>query len=546
MQKTSIAQSLSHTFPGFGREYMPPFDEGAYLYMPTTMPHASIGEVIDILSHIDSEIAKIPEVDRVVGKLGRVNSALDPAPVSMIETMVTYKPEFRMQNGKKVRQWRDKIRSSKDIWNEIVQAAQRPGLTSAPMLMPISTRIVMLQSGMRAPMGIKIHGPSLDTIQNFGIALETILKEVPSIRAETIFADRVVGKPYIEIEIDREAIGRFGLSTTEVQNVLQVALGGMTLTKTVEGRQRYPVRVRYMREERDSIEAMERVLVSTGAGQQIPLDQLVDIRYVKGPQVIKSEDTFLTSYVLFDRQPNIAEVDAVQLAQATIEEKIRSGELNVPAGVSYEFAGSYQNQLRSEQRLKLLIPIALALVFILLYLQFKQISTSLIIFSGVVVAISGGFILLWLYAQPWFLNISVSDVDIRELFQVKTINLSVAVWIGFIALVGIATDDGVVISTYLHQSIAVSYPKTRKEAQSRILEAGTRRIRPCLMTTATTILALLPVVTSQGRGSDVMLAMALPSIGGMLIELMTLFVVPVLFCAVLESKLSRSNDSELA
>lgn len=538
-----VVSKIAHALPGFGREYMPTFDEGSYLYMPTTMPHASIGEALDVLSEMDAAIAQIPEVDRVVGKLGRADTALDPAPVAMIETIISYLPEYAEDaSGRRVRQWRDEIRSPGDIWDEIVKAAQRPSLTSAPMLMPINARIVMLQSGMRAPMGIKVRGPTLEAIEKLGFALEGVLKSVPSVRPETVFADRVVGKPYLEIAIDRQAIGRFGLSIVDVQHVLQVALGGMTLTTTVEGRERYPVRVRYMREQRDSIEALTRVFVPTPSGQQIPLSQLATFTYVRGPQVIRSEDTFLTSYVLFDRKSETAELQTVQEAKAVIADAIASGALELPIGTSFEFAGSYENQIRSEKRLMLLIPIALAMVFTILYLQFHRVVISAIIYSGVAVAVSGGFSLLWLYGQPWFLDAVVFDTSLRELFQVDVVNMSVAVWIGFIALVGIATDDGVVMSTYLQQTFAREQPSSQEEVRKLTIQAGTRRVRPCLMTTATTILALLPVITSQGRGADIMVPMALPSVGGMLIELMTLFVVPVLYCSVEEWKLRRRQS----
>lgn len=542
IRTTSLASKVAHALPGFGREYMPPFDEGSFLYMPTTMPHASVGEALQTLSGMDAAIAAIPEVDRVVGKIGRVDSALDPAPVSMIETIITYKPEYTTDaDGNRVRQWREHIKNSTDIWNEIVAAAQRPGLTSAPVLMPINARIVMLQSGMRAPMGIKVHGPSLEVIEAFGLQLETVLKAVPSVKTEAVFADRVVGKPYLEIELNREAMGRFGLSIVEVQRIMQVALGGITLTRTVEGRERYGVRVRYMRESRDSVEALRRVFVPTKSGAQIPLEQLADFRYVRGPQMIKSEDTFLTSFVLFDRKSAFAEVDVVEDALNEIERRIGTGELVIPAGVSFEFAGSYENQVRSEKRLTLLLPIALAFVFLLLYLQFSRVAVTLIIYSSVVVAVSGGFILIWLYGQPWFLDGSVFETSLRELFQVRDVNMSVAVWIGVIALIGIATDDGVVMSTYLQQRFSASPPKTLEDIRVCTLEAGVRRVRPCLMTTATTILALLPVVTSTGRGADIMMPMALPAVGGMLIELMTLFVVPTLFCLVEEGKWHYEN-----
>ncbi len=524
-----------------GREYMPPFDEGSYLYMPSTMPHASMRESLDMLSGMDAAIAAIPEVDRVVGKIGRAETPLDPAPLSMVETVITYKPEWGVDaDGNEVRQWRDHIKGPGDIWQEIVDAATWPGATSAPVLQPINARIVMLQSGMRAPMGIKVHGPDLDTLEDFGLRLEEVLKSAPGLRPETVFADRVVGKPYLEIDIDREAIGRYGLRVVDVQDTLQVALGGMTLTRTVEGRERYPVRVRYMREDRDSVEALRDVLIPTPGGQQIPLQQLADVRYVKGPQMIRSEDTFLTSYVLFDKQPELAEVDAVLAAQQAIAQHIEAGHLQVPAGVSYTFAGSYENQLRSEQRLMILVPIALAFVFILLYLQFHRVASTAIIYSGVLVAVAGGFGLLWLYGVPGFLDVSLFGVSMQDLFHVGTVNMSVAVWVGVIALIGIATDDGVVMMTYLRQRFTAAPPATIEDVRARTLEAGTRRVRPCLMTTATTLLALLPVVTSQGRGADIMVPMALPMLGGMAIELMTLFVVPVLYCAMEERAVKRA------
>ena len=536
---------VAHALPGFGREFMPAFDEGSYLYMPTTMPHASVGEALASLKQLDAAIAAIPEVDRAVGKLGRADSALDPAPISMFETIVTYTPEYGLDvDGKRVRLWRDHIRSSKDIWDEIVKAAQAPGLTSAPMLMPINTRIVMLQSGMRAPLGIKVKGPDLKTIESFGMQLEELLKEVPLIRRETVFADRVVGKPYIEIDIDREAIGRYGLSIRRVQNVIQVALGGRTLTRTVEGRERYGVTVRYMRESRGSVEALQRVYVPTPGGEQIPLEQLASIRYVKGPQVIKAEDTFLTSYVLFDKLPHAAEVDVVEQAQAYLEQQENDGRLKRPPGVSYEFAGSYKNQVRSEKRLKILVRIAVAIVLLLLYVQFRRVSTTLIIFSGVAVCVAGGFILVWLYSRSWYLDFSLFDTSMRDLFQVGTINMSVAVWVGFIALLGIATDAGVVMATYLSQRFRAEPPASVEQIHDRAVEAGTRRVLPCLMTTATTALALLPVITSRGRGADVMIPMALPSIGGMGTILLTLFTVPLLYAWVEEARFRRLARAE--
>ncbi|MFH1851913.1 MAG: efflux RND transporter permease subunit, partial [Candidatus Neomarinimicrobiota bacterium] len=446
-------------------------------------------------------------------------------------------------SGKPFRQWREQIRTNQDIWDELVIVARIPGTTSAPRLQPISARIVMLQSGMRAPMGIKVRGPDLATIEGFGLELEKLLKEISAVEAAAVFADRIVGKPYIEIEIDRRAIARYGIPLRMVQDVIEVAIGGKQITTTVEGRERYPVRVRYLRELRGSIESLEDILVPAGAGAQIPLGQLARINYVRGPQMIKSEDTFLTGYVLFDKKEGWAEVDVVEQAQRYLRQKIVAGELVVPAGVSYAFAGSYENQIRAMEKLSIILPLALFLIFMILYLQFRRASTTAIVFSGIVVAWAGGFTMLWLYGQDWFLNFSVGSVDLRALFQIHPVNLSVAVWVGFLALFGIASDDGVLISTYLDQSFANRTPGSITEIREAAILAGSRRIRPAMMTTATTILALIPVLTATGRGSDVMVPMAIPSFGGMFFATLTTFVVPILYTAIAERRLLNKNGS---
>ncbi|MFC1766292.1 efflux RND transporter permease subunit, partial [Planctomycetota bacterium] len=543
----------TETFPGLGKEFMPSLDEGSYLLMPTTMAHASIGEATDILSKQDMALRSIPEVDSVVGKIGRAETPLDPAPVSMIETVINYKTEYVTdQNGNRLkfrvdrtsgeflrdergelipdvhghprRQWRDEIQSPDDIWEEIVRVTKIPGTTSAPKLQPIAARIVMLQSGMRAPMGVKVKGPDLDTIEKVGLQIERLLKEVPSVEPAAVIADRIVGKPYLELVPDRQALARYGVSIRAFQDVVEVAIGGMRVTTTVEGRQRFPVRIRYQRERRDSIEALDRILVPGAGGVQIPLQQLAEIRYLRGPQVIKSEDTFLLGYVLFDKKPGFAEVDVVEECQAYLQDKIDGGEFVLPAGVSYVFAGSYENQIRSQKTLAVVLPLALFVIFMILYFQFKSVITTSLVFSGIMVAWSGGFLMLWLYSQDWFLDFAVFGVNMRDLFQIHPINLSVAVWVGFLALFGIASDDGVVISTYLDQVFRASKTDTAAEIRRATIEAGQRRVRPCLMTTATTILALIPVLTSTGRGSDVMVPMAIPSFGGMAIEVMTMLI----------------------
>ena len=536
---------LSHSFPGLGKEFMPDLDEGAFLFMPTTMPHAAIGEALDVLQKQDMAIRSIPEIESVVGKIGRVESALDPAPLSMIETVITYLPEYKIDpvsgqrvtdpgTGKLIRNWRPEIKSPLDIWKEIVRVAKVPGTTSAPRLQPIAARIVMLQSGMRAAVGVKIRGKDLAEIEEVGFQIEKLLKQIPTIEPASVVADRVIGSPYLEIDIDRNAISRYGIKVQDVQEVIEVAIGGKQITTTVEGRERYPVRIRYQRELRDSIEALDKILVPGHDGVQIPLSLLAVIKYTPGPMTIKSEDTFLVNYVLFDKKPGAAEVDVVRSAENYLKEKINSGELILPAGTAFTFAGSYENQVRSEKTLRIVIPLSLLFIFLLLYFQFRSIPTSLNVFSGIFVAWSGGFLMLWLYSQSWFLNFDIFGVNMRELFQVRPYNLSVAVWVGFLALFGIATNDGVIYSTYLDQVFSRSTFTSVSQIREATLEAGMKRVRPALMTTATTILALIPVLTSQGKGSDVMVPMALPSFGGMCIDMITIFVVPTIYCLVKE------------
>jgi Cu(I)/Ag(I) efflux system membrane protein CusA/SilA len=573
LRQSAVWQAIDRTFPGFGKEFMPALDEGSFLYMPTTMPHASIGEAQDALQILDQAIAAIPEVSSVVGKLGRADTPLDPAPISMFETVINYHPEYRSDengrllrfaydeaegvfrrdnngglipddDGQPYRNWRDHIRSTDDLWQEIVQAADLPGTTSAPKLQPIAARIVMLQSGMRAPMGIKVKGPSLEVIEDVGLQIEALLKEVPSIQADTVTADRLVGKPYLEIDLDRQALARYGLHILEAQQVIEVAVGGKQITNTVEGRERYPVRVRYFRELRDTPEGLEEILVPTPSGAQIPLGQLAEVRYVRGPQAIKSEDTFLVGYVVFDKIAQAAEIDVVEDAQAFLAAKLASGEFTLPRGVSYTFAGNYENQLRAQQTLSVVLPVALGVIFLILYLQFASVLTTLIVFSGIAVAWSGGFLLIWLYGTSGFLDFSVLGANIRELFQVGPINMSVAIWVGFLALFGIATDNGVVTATYLDQTVAKAGLIDVATVRTRVVEGATRRIRPALMTTATTLIALIPVLTSDGRGSDIMVPMAIPSFGGMLVAVVTTLLVPVLYSAVQEQRIVQARGIE--
>ncbi len=582
VQSNNLWSMLTHRFPGVGEEFMPSLDEGSFLLMPTSMPHSGVSYNRKVVGQLDMLLTNIPEVDLTVGKLGRVESALDPAPISMYENVINYKPEYMVnqsghrlrfkvddeerfelkdgsfisnedalrkgikqnqlkeyKNGKFFRNWRPEIQSPDDIWNEIVKVTKIPGVTSAPKLQPIETRLVMLQTGMRAPMGIKVYGSDLQTIQNFGLQLEYILKKVPSVKTEAVYADRIVGKPYLHLNINREKIARYGLNIEDVQKTIETAIGGIKITTTVEGRKRFPVRVRYPRELRGDPESLAKVIIPTPTGAQIPLGQLVEIEYVRGPQAIKSEGTFLVGYVLFDKRDGYAEVEVINSAQRTIQDHIDRGELDVSAGISYKFSGSYENQVRAKKRLSIIVPLVLGIVFLILYFQFKSTTTSFMVFTGIALAFSGGFILIWLYEQNWFFNFTFLGIDFRDLFQIKKVNLSVAVWVGFIALFGIATDDGVLMGTYLDQRFNKCEFKSIADIREAVLEAGLRRIRPAVMTSSTTIIALLPILTSTGRGSDIMIPMAIPAVGGMAIAAVSYFLVPVLYSIREERKFKK-------
>ncbi len=555
-------------FKNTGEEFMPSLDEGSFLLMPTAMPHTGMQENIKNLRLLDMAVTAIPEVETVVGKAGRVNSALDPAPMSMYENVILYKSEYKTdenghrirfkfeneiyvkdekgelipdQKGQYFRQWRDHIQSPDDIWNEIIQVTKLPGVTSAPKLQPIETRLIMLQTGMRAPMGIKVRGADLNSIEAFGLELEKHLKNVEGVKESAVFAERIVGKPYLVLEINRDVISRYGLSIQKVQQYIQAAIGGMTMTTTVEGRERYAIRIRYPRELRNDPEALQRIYIPTSSGQQIPLKELVNIKYEQGAQSIKSEDGFLIGYVLFDRINEFSEVEVVKNAQNYLQQQIDQGTLTVPSGISYRFAGNYEQQVRASKRLSIVVPIALAIIFLILYFQFRSVTISAMVFTGVFIAFSGGFIMIGLYDTAWFLNFDFFGTNMRDLFQIHTVNLSVAVWVGFLALFGIATDDGVLVATFLQNSFKNNKPKSIPEIRDAVIEGGLRRVRPAMMTTATTILALLPILTSTGRGADVMLPMAIPSFGGMTLQMITMFTVPVLYALWQEWRFRLTN-----
>ena len=567
-----------------GSEFMPTLDEGTFMLMPTSMPHSGVEQNLRYAKQLDQRIKRIPEVESAVGKWGRAESALDPAPIQMYEVTINYKPEYMLDedgqrarfktdghgrfvlkgggvydpsttfrniprdslvpssNGEYFRQWRKNIRTDDDIWAEISAATQLPGLTGSPKLQPIATRQVMLSTGMRAPMGLKVYGPDLESIEKAGRQMEKALKEVKDINAASVYYDRATGAPYIEITPDREKLGRYGIQMGTVQSVIETAIGGMAEGSTVEGRERHPIRVRYARELRNDPDVLQGILVPAADGTQIPLGQLATFDFVRGATMIKSENTFLVGYITFDKASSThAEVDVVNNAKKHIDDLVAAHKIVLPKGVSYQFTGTYEQQIHAAKRLTIIIPIALMLILLILYFQFKSVTASLIHFSGVFVAFAGGFILMWLYGQDWFLNFDIGGVNMRALFGMGNINLSVAVWVGFIALFGIATDDGVLMGTYIHQTFLEDKPNSHEAIREAVVKAGKKRVRPAAMTTATTLIALLPVLSSTGKGADIMVPMSIPTFGGMLIQTMTMFVVPVFQCWWRENALKREE-----
>lgn len=519
--------------PGIGREFMPPLDEGSFLYMPSLLPQAGLGPAIEVNAKQNMAIASVPEVESVVGKIGRAESALDPAPIGMMESIVILKPENEWRHIP-VKRWfsawpkwlkaplaffapEHRRITKSEVLAELQERTAIPGVLPT-WLQPIQTRLVMLQTGFRAMMGVKIYGSDLREIERIGLQMESLLKEVPG--TTDIVADRIVGKPYIEFEIDRDRIARYGVNIRDVQDVIEVAIGGLNIMDSVEGRERYPIRVRYLREFREDIPELEKILVPTTSGAQVPLAQVVTIKSVLGPQEIKGERGLLVGYVTMNTRDR-DEVSVVEDAERVLQAALRNGQLKLPSGYYWEWSGQFENQVRATKRMSILIPICLFIMFVMLYLGFKRWWIAPIIYFGILVSASGGFIMLALWG----------------------VNLSVAVWVGFLVLLGVVDDDGVVMSTYLENLFEGRTFKSITEIRETVLEAGLKRIRPCLMTISTTIFGLMPIFWTQGRGSDVMQPMAIPSVGGMIVSLfVTIFIAPTLFCAVEEWKWKRAQN----
>jgi len=492
------------------QEFMPPLNEGDLLFMPVLLPGASLTQVMDVMKKQDIIIKnEFPEVEWVVGKLGRAETATDPAPVGMIETIIHLKDK---------KFWRRGMTREKLI-QEIQEKTKMPGV-SPIMTQPIRNRIDMLATGIQTPVGIKVFGPDLNKIVEIATQIEKIVGKVDG--AVSPYAERTSSRPYFEIEIDREKAARHGIKVGDIQHIIMTAIGGMNLTTTVEGRERYPVRIRYMRELRDTPEALNRVFIPAAGGEYIPLAQIAELKQVPGPAVINSENTLTYARVFVNvDQSKVGLVDFVKNAQEAVKNKIKSGDIKLPSGYFISWSGQFESEMESRKKLIPSLIICLAVIIILLYMAFKNFSILLILSTGLPVSLMGGIILLFL---------------LRFRF-------STAVWVGFIALFGVATDNAVVLLSTLEDLFKKKAPKTIEGIRSLVIEGGLLRVRPAMMTTATTIIALMPVMLSTGTGSEIMKPMASPTVGGLVTAtLSNLILVPVLYCWIKEKQLGKQGN----
>ncbi len=477
-----------------GSEFMPPLNEGDLLYMPTTLPGISATKAKELLQQTDRIIAAFPEVHHAFGKIGRAETATDPAPLSMIETTIMLKPES---------EWREGMTIEKLV-DELNNAIQFPGLTNA-WTMPIKTRIDMLSTGIKTPVGIKLMGEDLQVLSDVGEEVEAVIREVPN--TLSVYSERVTGGNFLDYRIKRKEAARYGLTVGDVQDIIMTAVGGMNVTQTVEGLERYPVNLRYGSELRDTPEKLRRILIPTPTGAQVPITQVADIRIVKGPPSIKSENARNNAWIYVD----LAGIDVgtyVKMAQRKVREKVK-----LPAGYSMVWSGQYEYMMRAQQRLMIVVPLTLIIIFLLLYFNFKNITESLIVMLSVPFALTGGLWLMYLLGY----------------------NMSVAVGVGFIALAGVAAETGVIMLVYL----GLSYQKfkdkhgekfNRAHLNEAIEEGSALRVRPIMMTVITTTAGLLPILWGHGTGSQVMKRIAAPMVGGLVsATILTLIVVPAIY-----------------
>ena len=485
-----------------GSEFIPPLDEGDILYMPTTFPGLSITKAKELLQQTDRILKTFPEVQSVFGKVGRAETATDSAPLAMIETTVRLKAR---------QDWPDPDKSMRELMREMDQAIKFPGLANA-WTMPIKTRIDMLSTGIKTPIGIKVSGPDLNELQRIGGEIERTLKALPD--TLSAYADRAVGGYYLDFDIDREQAARYGLTVGDVQDVIQTAIGGMNVTQTVEGLERYPVNLRYPRELRDNVTALKRVLLPTPGGAQIPLSLVAEVVMRRGPPAIKSENARPSAWIYVDIQGSDIGGYVERAKQA-----VRDG-VDIPAGYTLAWSGQFEYMERAAQRLKLVVPATLALIFLLLFFNFRNASAPLVVMLSIPFSLIGGVWMLWAYG----------------------FNLSVAVAVGFIALAGVSAEIGVLVLTFIDHAVAEQRRRlgrrlTSEEVREAVLRGTSERVRPIAMTAAAIIAGLLPIFWGHGTGSEVMRRIAVPMVGGMVTTtILCLLVLPVIYSLVLQTQ----------
>ncbi len=519
--KSTIAAAvilMATTIPVYmqlGSEFMPPLYEGTLLYMPTTLPGLSVTEASKLMQTMDRLIMEVPEVERVFGKAGRADTSTDPAPFSMMETTILLKPMNEWRRAPRFySDWPEWIQAPlRHIWydritrtaliEELDQKLRFPGVTNA-WTMPIKARIDMLTTGVRTPVGIKVFGGNLEIIEGIGSKIEAVLKDVPGTRS--IYAERAAGGYFVDFDLRRDQLARYGLTIAEAQMVIQSAIGGEVITRTIEGRERYTVNVRYAREERDDLDRLSRVLVPTMSGAQIPLAQLADIRLVSGPAMIRDENAMLAGYVYVD----LAGRDVggyVEEAKKLVEEKVA-----LPAGYSIQWSGQYENMLRVRERLKVVVPITIFLIFVLLYMNTKSSVKATIVMLAVPFSVIGAVWLLYLLDY----------------------NVSIAVWVGMIALMGLDAETGVFMLLYLdlayYDAVRQGRMRTKRDLQEAIIHGAVKRIRPKMMTVCAAMMGLMPIMWSMGTGADMMKRVAAPMIGGLITSfILELLVYPPIY-----------------
>jgi len=494
-----------YPYSKLGSEFMPPLDEGDILYMPTTFPGISITKAKELLQQTDKILATFPEVHHVFGKVGRAETATDSAPLAMIETTVRLKPK---------EEWPDPGKTTKELMSEMDAAIQFPGLANA-WTMPIKTRIDMLSTGIKTPIGIKVSGPDLNVLQEVSQDIEQAMKTLPE--TTSAFGDRAVGGYYLDFDINRESAARYGLTVGAVQDVIQSAIGGMNITETVEGLERYPVNLRYPRELRDDLETLKRVIIPTPTGAQIPLALVAEINYTRGPPVIKSEDARPNAWIYVD----ISTSDIGGFV--TKAKEVVNQQVDIPAGYTLTWSGQFEYMERAAKRLSIVAPATLFIIFLLLYFNFRNVIEPVVVMISIPFGLIGG---IWL--------IYFNDY-----------NVSVAVAVGFIALAGMAAEIGVLVLSFIDTEIAERRSEsarrlTLEEIRDSVLNATSKRVRPVAMTAISTMAGLIPIMLSSGTGSDVTHRIAAPMLGGMLtVMILNLLVLPVIYSFVLQFQEKR-------